>query len=172
MAARPQKQQPCTSAAQQRRRRIQTESDHQPQQDNKTSRESGATQASSRRKPENRLPRPHQLESGIECEPVPHPQLLDYSMTRTGIHAFTMALAANPAKRGIRINAVEPGPVWTPLNPSDQSEQDIQKFGRCSGTGRPVQAEQVSSACLFLAAPSCASYINRAAPPLMGGPHP
>ena len=96
--------------------------------------------------------------------------LLDYSMTKGGIHAFTMALASNMVKRGIRVNAVAPGPVWTPLNPADQSAEKVSEFGRSSPMGRPAQPEELAPAYVFLAAPSCASYISGAILPVMGGP--
>jgi NAD(P)-dependent dehydrogenase (short-subunit alcohol dehydrogenase family) len=96
--------------------------------------------------------------------------LLDYSMTKGGIHAFTMALASNMVKRGIRVNAVAPGPVWTPLNPADQSAQKVSEFGKSNPMGRPAQPEELAPAYVFLAAPSCASYISGAILPVMGGP--
>ncbi len=96
--------------------------------------------------------------------------LLDYSMTKGGIHAFTMALASNMVNRGIRVNAVAPGPVWTPLNPADQSAEKVSEFGKSSPMGRPAQPEELAPAYVFLAAPSCASYISGAILPVMGGP--
>lgn len=98
--------------------------------------------------------------------------LLDYSMTKGSIHAFTKALSSNLAKRGIRFNAVAPGPVWTSLHPADQSEESIQKFGKSSGMGRPAQPPEILPAYVFPAAPACSSYITGAVPPMMGGPHP
>ena len=83
--------------------------------------------------------------------------LLDYSTNKGAIHAFTKALAANLAPKGIRVNAVAPGPVWTPLNPADQSPEDIAEFGKKTDMGRPAQPEELSPACLFLAAPCCSS---------------
>lgn len=94
--------------------------------------------------------------------------LLDYSATKGAIHAFTMSLAANLADKGIRVNAVAPGPVWTPLNPSDQPAGKIADFGRHTDIGRPAQPEELSPAYVFLAAPSCASYITGIVLPVTG----
>jgi NAD(P)-dependent dehydrogenase (short-subunit alcohol dehydrogenase family) len=91
-------------------------------------------------------------------------------MTKGGIHAFTMALASNMVSRGIRVNAVAPGPVWTPLNPADQSAKKVAGFGKSSAMGRPAQPEELAPAYVFLAAPACASYISGAILPVMGGP--
>jgi NAD(P)-dependent dehydrogenase (short-subunit alcohol dehydrogenase family) len=96
--------------------------------------------------------------------------LLDYSATKGAIHAFTKSLAANLSERGIRVNAVAPGPVWTPLNPADRDAQAVKHFGESSDMHRPAQPEEVSPAYVFLAAPSCASYISGVILPVMGGP--
>jgi len=94
--------------------------------------------------------------------------LLDYSATKGAIHAFTKSLAQNLAPRGIRVNAVAPGPVWTPLNPADKSSEDIQKFGEKTDLGRPAQPEEISPAYVFLAAPCCSSYITGIVLPITG----
>lgn len=95
-------------------------------------------------------------------------ELLDYSATKGAIHAFTKALAHNLADKGIRVNAVAPGPVWTPLNPADKAPEDIAKFGEQTHLGRPAQPEELSPAYVFLAAPSCSSYITGIVLPITG----
>ncbi|HEY0333784.1 MAG TPA: SDR family oxidoreductase [Stenotrophomonas sp.] len=97
--------------------------------------------------------------------------LLDYSATKGAIHAFTMSLASQLQPRGIRVNAVAPGPVWTPLNPADKPADKIADFGKDSDMGRPAQPEELSPAYVFLASPITASYISGAILPVMGGPH-
>src|SRR5690606_5127127 len=86
--------------------------------------------------------------------------LLDYSMTKGGIHAFTKALASQLVSRGIRVNAVAPGPVWTPLNPSDKEAEDVAEFGAQVPMKRPAQPEEIAPAYVFLASPQCSSYIT------------
>ena len=95
-------------------------------------------------------------------------QLLDYSATKGAIHAFTKALARNLLDRGIRVNAVAPGPVWTPLNPADKDAGSIQKFGAATDMKRPAQPEELSPAYVFLASPVCASYITGIVLPVTG----
>ena len=95
-------------------------------------------------------------------------QLLDYSATKGAIHAFTKSLASNLLDKGIRVNAVAPGPVWTPLNPADKDAESIQKFGSATDMKRPAQPEELSPAYVFLASPVCASYITGIVLPVTG----
>lgn len=110
------------------------------------------------------------INTGSETGIFGSKSLLDYSATKGAIHTFTMSLASNLLQRGIRVNAVAPGPVWTPLNPSDKPAEDIADFGRKNDMERPAQPEEVSPAYVFLASRVTASYINGIVLPVMGGP--
>jgi NAD(P)-dependent dehydrogenase (short-subunit alcohol dehydrogenase family) len=85
-----------------------------------------------------------------------------YSSTKGAIHTFTKTLAQSLLERGIRVNAVAPGPVWTPLNPADQGRtpEQVAKFGQQSPIGRPAQPEEVAPAYVFLASDADSSYIT------------
>ncbi|WP_030217442.1 glucose 1-dehydrogenase [Streptomyces bikiniensis] len=87
----------------------------------------------------------------------PSPHLLDYAMTKAAIVSFTHSMAQLLAERGIRVNGVAPGPVWTPLIPATMP--DVKDFGGQSPLGRPAQPAEMAPAYVFLASPG-ASYIT------------
>lgn len=96
-------------------------------------------------------------------------KLLDYSSTKGAIHAFTKSLARNLVEKGIRVNCVAPGPVWTPLNPSDKEAGEVARFGEHTPMKRPAQPEEIAPAFVFFAAESDASYITGEVLTLLGG---
>jgi NAD(P)-dependent dehydrogenase (short-subunit alcohol dehydrogenase family) len=96
-------------------------------------------------------------------------ELLDYAMTKGGIHAFARSLAGSLVDRGIRVNVVAPGPVWTPLNPADKDPESLKSFGSSTPMRRPAQPEEIAPAFVFLAAPACSSYITGEILPVIGG---
>jgi NAD(P)-dependent dehydrogenase (short-subunit alcohol dehydrogenase family) len=97
--------------------------------------------------------------------------LPDYSATKGAINAFTKTLAQSLIERGIRVNAVAPGPVWTPLNPSDEGlpPERVAKFGEQNPMGRPAQPEELAPAYVFLASNADSSYITGTVLQVMGG---
>jgi NAD(P)-dependent dehydrogenase (short-subunit alcohol dehydrogenase family) len=95
-------------------------------------------------------------------------RLLDYSATKGAIHAFTKSLAQNVIEKGIRVNAVAPGPVWTPLNPADSPADKVAEFGKDSDMKRAAQPEELSPAYVYLAAPVCSGYVTGIVLPVTG----
>lgn len=98
-------------------------------------------------------------------------RLPDYSSTKGAINALTKTMAVDLIPRGIRVNAVAPGPVWTPLNPSDagKSAKEVAQFGAQSPMGRPAQPEELAPAYVFLASDGDSSYITGTVLQVMGG---
>ena len=96
-------------------------------------------------------------------------QLLDYASTKGAIHAFTKSLAQNLVERGIRVNCVAPGPVWTPLNPADKKAEDVAKFGADTPMKRPAQPEEIAPAFVYFASEIDSSYVTGEVLTLLGG---
>lgn len=95
--------------------------------------------------------------------------LLDYSSTKGAIHTFTKSLAKNIVKRGIRVNCVAPGPVWTPLNPAELPPGAIEDFGADTPMGRPAQPDEIAPAYVFLASEADSGFITGNVLPILGG---
>jgi NAD(P)-dependent dehydrogenase (short-subunit alcohol dehydrogenase family) len=85
--------------------------------------------------------------------------LLDYASTKGAIVAFTRSLSTNLAKKGIRVNAVAPGPIWTPLIPASFEGDDVAEFGEHTNMGRAGQPDEIAPSYIFLAS-NDASYIT------------
>ncbi|HKO97636.1 MAG TPA: SDR family oxidoreductase [Pyrinomonadaceae bacterium] len=96
-------------------------------------------------------------------------KLLDYSATKGAIHAFTKSLAQNLVEKGIRVNCVSPGPVWTPLNPSDKKPKEVAKFGADTPMKRPAQPEEIAPAFVYFASEIDSSYVTGEILTLLGG---
>ena len=98
-------------------------------------------------------------------------QLLDYSATKGALNAFVKALAQNVLERGIRVNAVAPGPVWTPLNPADSgmSPERVANFGAHTPMGRAAQPEELAPAYVYLASGADSAFLTGVVLPVMGG---
>jgi NAD(P)-dependent dehydrogenase (short-subunit alcohol dehydrogenase family) len=96
-------------------------------------------------------------------------ELLDYSATKGAIHAFTKSLAQNLVERGIRVNCVSPGPVWTPLNVVDKAAEEAGKHGEGTPMGRPAQPDEIAPAFVFFASEADSSYITGEVLTLLGG---
>ncbi|HYI33132.1 MAG TPA: SDR family oxidoreductase [Glaciibacter sp.] len=98
----------------------------------------------------------------------PSPQLIDYAMTKAAQVAFTKALAQDLGPKGIRVNAVAPGPIWTPLIPATSWPDKLPSFGQDTPLGRAGQPAELAPAYVFLASQE-ASYISGAVIPVTGG---
>ena len=97
--------------------------------------------------------------------------LPDYSATKGAIHTLTKVLAKQLAERGIRVNCVAPGPVWTPLNPADEGNppEKVATFGEKTPLKRPAQPEELAPSYVFLASDADSSYITGEILAVMGG---
>jgi len=99
----------------------------------------------------------------------PSPSLLDYAATKAALNNLTVNLAASLGPRGIRVNAVAPGPIWTPLQPATREVDTIETFGAQTPLGRAGQPAEVAPAYVFLASPSDASYVSGTVLGVTGG---
>lgn len=99
----------------------------------------------------------------------PSTQLLDYAATKAAINNLTVSLAEDLGPRGIRVNAVAPGPIWTPLQPATRPASKIETFGADAPLGRAGQPAELAGAYVFLAAPEEASYVSGTVLGVTGG---
>ncbi|HET7799749.1 MAG TPA: SDR family oxidoreductase [Humibacillus xanthopallidus] len=99
----------------------------------------------------------------------PSPALLDYAATKAALNNLTVNLAASLGPKGIRVNAVAPGPIWTPLQPATRGTDKIETFGADTPLGRAGQPGEVAPAYVFLASPSDASYVSGTVIGVTGG---
>ena len=98
----------------------------------------------------------------------PSPSLLAYATTKGGLVTFSKGLSAMLASRGIRVNVVAPGPVWTPLVATTTDPEELVHFGEGAAFGRPAQPAELAGAFVYLASPA-ASYVTGATIPVTGG---
>jgi NAD(P)-dependent dehydrogenase (short-subunit alcohol dehydrogenase family) len=119
------------------------------------------------------LPHLHEGSAIVNCGSITglegSEQLLDYSATKGAIHAFTKSLAQNLVKKGIRVNCVSPGPVWTPLNVADKDAEEVAQHGADVPMKRPAQPEEIAPAFVFFASEADSSYITGEVLTLLGG---
>lgn len=99
----------------------------------------------------------------------PSTTLLDYAATKAAINNFTVNLAAEVGPKGIRVNAVAPGPIWTPLQPATQTVEKLRTFGQDTPLGRAGQPAEVAPAYVFLASESDSSYVSGTVIGVTGG---
>lgn len=97
------------------------------------------------------------------------PKLLDYASTKGAINAFTKSLAQNLVERGIRVNCVAPGPVWTPLNVADKPAEKAAEHGKDTPMERPAQPEEIAPAFVFFASAADSGYITGEVLTALGG---
>jgi NAD(P)-dependent dehydrogenase (short-subunit alcohol dehydrogenase family) len=99
----------------------------------------------------------------------PSVKLLDYAATKSAINSLTVNLAEQLGPRGVRVNAVAPGPIWTPLQPATRDAESLKDFGKDTPLGRAGQPAELAPAYVFLAAERTASYISGSILGVTGG---
>ncbi|WP_040284183.1 SDR family oxidoreductase [Tessaracoccus massiliensis] len=99
----------------------------------------------------------------------PSVDLIDYAATKAAINNYTVNLAAELGPKGIRVNCVAPGPIWTPLQPATKDADDMPEFGVDTPLGRPGQPSELAGAFVFLASPQEASYVSATVIGVTGG---
>ena len=100
----------------------------------------------------------------------PSPGLLDYAMTKAALVAFVQALAEQQGPKGVRVNGVAPGPIWTPLIPATGWPDKLPKFGQDTPLGRAGQPAELAGAYVYLASED-ASYVSGVVLGVTGGKH-